>query len=68
MRASGLLPLLLVFPLAASAQEEVLPSMELLEFLGEWDKADEVWVEQQLSGWTVLASEADGDEESKDEK
>lgn len=68
MRASGLLLLMMLFPLAASAEEKDLPSMELLEFLGEWDKAEAGWVEQQLSGWMVLAAEAEGNEESNDEE
>lgn len=68
MRASGFLLGVLLFSAAASAQEVPPPSMELLEFLGEWDEADESWLEAQLEEWRILAGEPEDNEESNDDE
>jgi len=68
MRASGFLLGMLLLTNTASAQEEAPPSMELLEFLGEWGDEDAAWIEQQLDGAALLAGEAQTNEESNDDK
>lgn len=68
MRASVWLLGILLFSPALYAQEEEQPSMELLAFLGEWEEADTNWIEQALSGWQLLAGEAETNEESNDDE
>lgn len=74
MRASAILLGLLLFVDAASAADEALPSMELLEFLGEWGDTDPGQFAQELDGAAVLAGSADEKsgtqpkEESKDDE
>lgn len=56
MRASGALFGLWLFASVASAQQEAPPSMQLLEFLGEWGDTDPLTFEQQLDAATVAAN------------
>lgn len=68
MRVSAWLLVMLGIPLAALAQEESPPSMELLEFLGEWEEEDTGWIDRQLSGLIEVAGEAEANEESDDDE
>jgi hypothetical protein len=68
MRASDFLLGMLLLTNTALAQEEAPPSMELLEFLGEWGDTDAAWIEQELDGAAVLAGEAQSNEESNNEE
>jgi len=74
MRASAILLGLLLFVNVASAEDESPPSMELLEFLGEWGDTDPGQFVQESGGAAVLAGSADeksgtqAKEESKDDE
>ena len=50
-KRAGLL-LLLTSSTLALAAEDALPSMGLLEFLGEWEDDDGTWIDSQMEGAT----------------
>lgn len=47
--------------------EEMSPSMELLEFLGEWENENGEWVDPEELAATTLPDESERDEERSDD-
>ena len=59
VKRAGLL-LLLTSSAFALAAEDAMPSMDFLEFLGEWEDEDGTWVDSQMKA-------AAGEEQSRQE-
>ena len=61
--------LLVLTPVAprASAEDEQQPSLELLEFLGEWETEDGVWIDPLSLLETEESDLESGEDDEKDE-
>lgn len=62
-RRAGLLLLLTSSALAAAA-EDASPSMDFLEFLGEWEDADGTWMDSQIK---AVGAEEPAQQEIRDD-